>query len=326
MIVKERKTPLKILKLQALLRRIPPNHPKIPFLKEELYKRLAGFRGEKSLDYHLSQMDDSSTYILHDIRLKNGKGVFQIDTLILTNRFVLIIEVKNLAGTIYFDSIFNQLIRTKDGQETGFLDPLLQIQRLESSFRNWLMIKGFELLPVTGIVVISSPQTIIKAPEQNSASVIKKVLHAEKLISKYEEINTNYKKCFYDEKQMKKIGRLLNKHHEEENSSILERYNIHRNELLKGVMCPACQEIIEKCHGSWFCGKCHAYFKHAYIDAVNDYYLLIGDRITNKAMRDFLSINSISAATRLLQSLNLKSAGQNKGRVYELSFIEKSTS
>ncbi len=53
MIIKERHIPLAILKLEALLRRLPSNHSKIPQIKDELGKRMAGFKGEVSLDFPL---------------------------------------------------------------------------------------------------------------------------------------------------------------------------------------------------------------------------------------------------------------------------------
>jgi hypothetical protein len=42
MILKERKIPLLIRKLEARLRRLPPLHPKIPLFNEDLNKRIAG--------------------------------------------------------------------------------------------------------------------------------------------------------------------------------------------------------------------------------------------------------------------------------------------
>ncbi|MDQ7861688.1 hypothetical protein RCO48_13910 [Peribacillus frigoritolerans] len=51
-------------------------------------------------------------------------------------------------------------------------------------------------------------------------------------------------------------------------------------------------------------------------------FYLIGSTITNRQLRDFLSISSSSSATRILQSLNLTSSSVNKGRVYRLNFDE----
>ncbi|MFL0364403.1 hypothetical protein ACH0BF_15460 [Pseudobacillus sp. 179-B 2D1 NHS] len=53
MIVKERKVPVKILKLEALLRRLPDHHIKRPLIEEELAISKAGFRREQSIDFYL---------------------------------------------------------------------------------------------------------------------------------------------------------------------------------------------------------------------------------------------------------------------------------
>lgn len=52
MIVKERKIPMKILKLEALLRRLPSKHLKRFHIEEELAISKAGFRGEQTIDYY----------------------------------------------------------------------------------------------------------------------------------------------------------------------------------------------------------------------------------------------------------------------------------
>lgn len=131
MIVKPRKIPLSIRKLEALIRRLPPYHPKLPFISEELNKKMAGYKGESSLDFYLGFLDPKQYFIFHDLRLKDDSRFFQIDTLIVTKSYLLIIEVKNIAGTIHFDPLFNQLIRIKEGKEMAFPDPLLQVKRHE---------------------------------------------------------------------------------------------------------------------------------------------------------------------------------------------------
>ncbi|MED4017580.1 hypothetical protein [Sutcliffiella cohnii] len=52
-IIKERKTPIYLLMLEAAKRRVPVKHPSRSLLEEELWKQQAGFRGEKTLDYYL---------------------------------------------------------------------------------------------------------------------------------------------------------------------------------------------------------------------------------------------------------------------------------
>ncbi|RFU60027.1 nuclease-related domain-containing protein [Bacillus sp. V59.32b] len=98
MIIKERKKPLKIQKLEALLRRLPSNHPKRQKISEELAKSLAGYYGEQSLDHYLSDLSESEYFILHDLRLSDkNERFFQLDSLLISSRFFLILEVKNIS-------------------------------------------------------------------------------------------------------------------------------------------------------------------------------------------------------------------------------------
>lgn len=253
MIIKKRKIPLSILKTRALLRRLPPYHPKTPLIKEELSKREAGYKGESSLDFYLSFLEEKNYFIFHDLRLQDQSRFFQIDTLLLSKKFVLIIEVKNIAGTLYFDPLFNQLIRTKEENEMAFPDPLIQIQRHESQLKNWFSKNRLPGAPIHSLVVISNPQTIIRTtPENRQLSC--KVIHREVLPSKISQIENSITKLSFSEKELKKTIRQLQKQHVEADFPILERYDITKNEILKGIICEKCNHIpLLKRHGTWFC-------------------------------------------------------------------------
>lgn len=128
MIVKPRSYPINLRKLKALKIRIPRNHPKEKEIKEDFAKNSAGYKGERELDYPLSFLLGDVYSILHDLRLFSDSYHFQIDALLLSPRFLLIIEVKNFSGTITFDSEFTQVIRSNAGKEKAFFDPILQVE------------------------------------------------------------------------------------------------------------------------------------------------------------------------------------------------------
>lgn len=137
MIVKERKMPVHLLQLEALLRRLPAHHPKRNVVAENLAKFMAGYKGEQAIEYPLSFLSETKYSILHDIRLFDQKHYFQIDTIIVSSHFLLFLEIKNIVGTLIFDAKFNQLIRISDGTlEEGFPDPLLQVKRQEMQLKN----------------------------------------------------------------------------------------------------------------------------------------------------------------------------------------------
>ncbi|MDQ0230804.1 nuclease-related domain-containing protein [Metabacillus malikii] len=319
MISKERTIPLTILKLQALLRRLPVTHHKVPLLQENLAKQRSGYQGEKALDYPLSLLPEKDYYVLHDLRLEDGQHYFQIDTMILSCQFIIMIEVKNIAGSLYFDENFHQLIRTKDGIETAFPDPLIQLKRQERHLQNWLTTKGITNLPIISLVVISNEKTIIRT-SANYKEANQKVIHANFLPIKIQQLEKKYKEKRETPKQLKKLSRLLIKNTFPLERSILKQYDITYDELIKGVFCPECEhKQMKRVYGNWLCPQCLCKDKHAHLAALDDYLLLNGRTITNQQMRDFLQIKSANLATRLAHSLTSKSEGTTRDRVYMLN-------
>ncbi|WP_416828474.1 nuclease-related domain-containing protein [Ectobacillus polymachus] len=317
MIVKKREVPLILLQLQALLRRPPLHHPKIPVLTEELKKRQSGYNGECAIDYQLSFLDQNNYFIFHDLRLQDQAHFFQMDTLLVSSKFVLIIEVKNIAGTLYFDPLFQQMIRTKDGEETAFPNPILQIQRQEHQLKNWIGEK-LKNVPIFSLVVISNPQTIIRTSSKYR-NLSQKLIHRDVLPVTIKQMEQKIQEPTLSERELKKVVRLLKKHHTEADTSILDRYQISPNELIIGVFCPSCQfNPLTKIHGAWFCPGCKNSWKEAHVNALTDYKLLIGSTITNRQARQFLQLPSSATTKRLLLSMNLSFTGDNKSRIYEL--------
>lgn len=100
MIVKERRMPIYLRQLEALLRRLPVHHPKRNIIAENIAKYKAGYKGERAVDYSLSFLPEQDYSILHDIRLFDQNHYFQIDTIIISPRFLLFLEIKNIVGTL----------------------------------------------------------------------------------------------------------------------------------------------------------------------------------------------------------------------------------
>ncbi|MFV8826553.1 nuclease-related domain-containing protein [Alkalihalobacterium sp. APHAB7] len=320
MIKKEHKIPKNIQKLEALLRRLAADHPKRPQIEKVLAKATAGFKGEKSIDYYLSFLPEDQFHFLHGLRLlSSGTRYFQMDTLILSPRFILILEVKNITGSLFFDKTHQQLIRKVKDREEAFPDPLLQVQRQKLQLENWLKKHKYpDSIPVRTLVVISNPSTIIKeAPNQE-------VLHAQGLPDKIHQIDQSFTTDVLTFKEMKKMETTLIKKHVPLEKDILSQFSIMREDIKKGVHCPECFHIpmIRK-RGKWHCKKCLNENQEAHIATLKDYCLLIHKTLTNKEAREFLNIQSDSIAKHLIYSLKLKSTGKNKGRQYILEFPEE---
>jgi hypothetical protein len=319
-IIKDRKIPLKVQKLEALLRRLPSAHPKRKEIEDDLAKSLAGYRGEQSLDYYFSFLPHKKYFIFHDLRLMNQTHYFQLDTLILSSCFFLIIEVKNFSGTLFFDTSFHQLIRTVNGKEEAFPNPVMQGKRQQIQLSTWLKHHKCPPVPVEFLVVISNPYTLIKT---DNSRISQKVTHSANLLSKVEAFENLHKEEKLTEKELRRISRLLIKYHTTYNPDILQYFHIHEADLLTGVRCSDCFSMpMNRKWGKWICPNCFFSSKDAHISALHDYFFLLGSTITNQQFCNFLQLSSRQAATKMLAAMNLSHSGTTKGRAYHLSFDE----
>lgn len=315
LIAKERIIPLRILKNEALLKRLPLDYPKRHWIEQDLTLRKPGFHGEVAIEYYINQLPAKEYTVLHNLRLPSGQNNFEIDTLLLSPHFALILEIKNYKGTLYFDSKFNQLIRIFNGKEDGFSDPIPQAERQKTELGKWLASKKISL-PIDYLVVISKPSTIIKV-DPNYYLAFQKVLHAHELLNRIEKIRRRYTEEKLTLKERKKLAKLLLKNHDILSYNALEYFQIPETALLTGVHCPSCGALpILRVRGIWQCPKCDVKSKDAHIQALKDYFLLINSSISNQQFRDFVHLQSPNTAKKMLTSLNLPYSGENKCRKY----------
>lgn len=316
MIKKEQEIPVKLLKMEALLRRLLPHHPKWSIIEKDYIKIRAGYNGEKSLSYHLDYLPKKEFQLLYDVRLCNEEKYFQIDSLILSTRFALILEVKNFYGTLLLDSTFNQLIRISENKEEGFPNPIAQAHRQQLELKKWQEKHKLSPLPIEYLVVISNPSTILKTNSTNHG-VPQKIIHIQYLLEHVRCLQKQYSREYINHSYLKKWIKTIIKSHTPLRFDPLQYYKLNENEIIKGVFCKECNAVpMKRIHGTWLCNKCKKKDKHAHIQALEDYFQLMSSSITNHQFRDFFYIESIQTASRLLHELNLPYTGMNKGRVY----------
>ncbi|MBS4216873.1 NERD domain-containing protein [Bacillus sp. FJAT-49711] len=318
MIKKHREIPIKILILEALLRRLPLLHSKRGLLQEELSKCYAGYRGEQSMDYYLAQLPQRNFLIFQDLRLPLSENAyFQIDILLITPSFFIIYEGKNISGHLYFD--FNQLIRTLDEIEETFSDPIVQVQNQQYHLGNLLKKHFNKSLPNTSFVVVTNPSSKIEI-NSNYRTAFEKVIRNPAILQKTEHFSGKHHKEIFDKKELQKLSRILHKLHTPALPNVLEQFNITKDEILQGIYCEGCQSLTTaRLQRKWQCTKCGIENTDAYIHALIDYFLLNGKKITNQQCRDFLQLPSNSISSKLLRSLNLSFEGNYRNRVYFLS-------
>jgi Nuclease-related domain len=318
MIVKEAAESLKIKKLRLLHKRFSPNHPAEKEIERELLRSITGYKGEKSLDFHLELLPKEDTFIFHDLRIPFGSSHFQIDILILTPFFFLIIEVKHISGTLIFDQEFHQLIRTYKDIEEIFPDPISQLYRQTHLFKEWLKLHKFPTLPIESTVIISNPNTKIMAIPENT-NISKSVTHITNLLARFHTYQKNFQKEVYSKKDIKKLSRLMLKQHNHTDQDLFKKFSISADDLVKGVACPKCHQIpMIRSRRKWFCPSCGQYCNKAHIEALKEYALLISPTLPIHECCDFLQIRSRHTVKHLLDSLKLPSTINGKHKIYHL--------
>ncbi|SDK13934.1 nuclease-related domain-containing protein [Sediminibacillus albus] len=313
MIVKKRLVPHRLQVLEALMRRLNANHPKMPSIKEDFARRISGFQGEQNIDYQLSLLPQNSFCILNDLRLPNKQYFFQIDSLLLNRKFAVIIEIKNITGTLLFDQSFKQLIRTIDGQEEGFQYPLLQADNQRRQLLEFFQQHELNPLPIETLVVISNPETVIKA-SYNPDEISNKVIHSELLVSKLNELKAQYVER--PSIPLEPIQQKLLASHRKETIRAYMMKGVKESEIKTGVECPQCHTIpMVRLHSRWHCPYCRHDSRDAHNRAISDYLLLIKPSITNRECQRFLHLHSRHTAKRLLK-FQLSFSGKSNKRVY----------
>ncbi|WP_277674518.1 nuclease-related domain-containing protein, partial [Piscibacillus halophilus] len=79
-------------------RRVSPDCSVFGDIEESLRIVRIGDRGERSLDYYIELVSSNDLLVFYDLRLPRGEHHFQMDTVLVTPRFVLLVEVKNISG------------------------------------------------------------------------------------------------------------------------------------------------------------------------------------------------------------------------------------
>lgn len=301
-----------------LTRRLRKDHPARSEIEDDFHSRMAGYRGEKSLDYYLKKFPESQFDVIHQLRLNNGEYYFQMDDLLISPSGLFVLEVKNYSGDLHFDEKFDQFFRIfpNKGKKERFQNPVIQAREQAVQLKKWLAQHHQANLPIEYLFVNANNKSIITADSRNQ-QILERVTNSETLIDKIYQILKTYEPKNIKRSTLNNIETLLLASHTPQDLQLEKMYHITPDEIITGIHCPNCFAIpMNYKHGIWYCHRCNYQSKTAYVDTVYDYFLLIKPTITNSELRRFLQISSPDVAMNHLQSMNLSFTGVHKGRIY----------
>lgn len=216
-----------------------------------------GISGEKNVAFELKN-SYLPMIILHDLHIEHDGLSSQIDYLVITQKFNLIIECKNLVGNIEVTKN-GDFIRTTQFngkyKKEGIYSPITQNQRhlamirqLRLSQKNNFITKG--LLEkyfddhYKSVVVLANPKTIInmaQAPKDISAQIIR----CDQLVSYIKKLNSESKLEPSMEKQMYELADFFLSVHTLNEVDYTKKY-LRSEDTEPEVQTPAADNDLEK--------------------------------------------------------------------------------
>lgn len=272
--------------------------------QDELIRVQQGLVGEFYVDRQWDDMRLHEPYfLLHDFQTPSH----QIDTIFLCNKFLLILEIKNIVGYIEIDSTTHQFTRKlKDGTVQGFRNPLNQAQRHQR-----MLAQCIPMLPILYVVVLAHPKTVIERIPQNAP-----IIHSSGLEFYVRELLSSFPPLLTNEQLEQLLQQLL-----QMQVSLKPKLNIDISLMRGGVLCHRCTGQMHYQHGDFICSACVLKDDSTLLRrALSDYCLLVDEWISNEQFRTFLGIDSIHAAKRLLKKLGLPYTGEKRFRKYHISW------
>ncbi len=312
MLYKEREMPNKLRGLIALEKRLPTDHREWKYISDNLYKRKAGYGGEEQYDKCLIEFTPAYPHaILHDVCLQQDGVYFQMDSILITPAFIIISEVKNITGKIIISSNPPQFIRIlQTGERKVLKSPIVELERKKHLLLNWLKRRRINI-PISGVVVFAYNNELIidNIPET-------KITFAYEIPSYFRSLPVH--KGILSKTEIQRMAFDLIKNHQVYNPfPLATSHKVHPSNIKPGVICPQCGQFSMRWElKKWKCIHCKHTGVNEHKAAVEDWFMLINDKMTNREFRYFTLIQDRNVATRLLAKSNLVLKGNRKAAHY----------
>ena len=314
LIVKRRSINYNYIGLQRLYQRLPESHHMKAHIQSKMLAAKAGIIGEQTIEHIFEKYQFPFNYrVLHDVSLTMN-GRFQIDTIFITPNSILVLECKNIVGELTFENEPACLSRKLENHQIEiFESPEVQVERNVYLLKEWLEKRGVRV-PVKGVIVFSNRKSKIVLPPKRVD-----VIYATSIPTYLRDIVTNQE--ILTEDQVNYLAQLfLQSNQVYHPYPMCPKWGIDSVELISGVPCDNCGKYgMERIKRTWLCKDCHNKDKDAHVTAIYDWFVLVGEKISNRDCCKFLHIKQHQTASRILQQMGLMSVGIRRGTKYEIS-------
>lgn len=186
-----------------------------------------GFEGEILFEKRLETLS-KDWLILNDLQFKWNNTEFQLDTVVIAQKLILLFDVKNYEGDYYVED--NQWYYING---TPIQNPVYQLERSELLLRRLLIEHGYKI-PIKSYLVYVNPDFHLYNAPRNLP-----IIYPTQLNRFFDEINKTPSKI--NEYNKKLAHKLISLHTTKSRFAIMPEYN--REELRKGIMCNGCNSF-----------------------------------------------------------------------------------
>lgn len=152
----EHSTPLELKLLKYLQPRM-----NLSTTQQRNYQNLhKGYEGEHKLQNLLKKYLSTSYIVVNDLLLKENNSEFQIDTLLIRNDKIFLLEVKNFEGDFYIQQ--DNFFAVSSNNEIR--NPLHQLKRTEILFTSFLKHTNFNFTIESFLIFINPNFHLYQAP------------------------------------------------------------------------------------------------------------------------------------------------------------------
>jgi hypothetical protein len=269
------------------------------------FKLVKGFEGEVMFDLLTEQLP-KERFILNDLLLEANNTKFQIDTTMIIQEKIHIFEVKNFEGDYDYHS---DKFYTISGKEIS--NPLDQLKRCESLFRQLLQNLGYKI-PIEAWIIFINPEfTLYQAPKNPS------IIFSSQLNRFMKKLNSTPTKL--NGKHKKLAEQLVSLHQIESPYSRLRHYEY--DHFRKGFLCASCHSfLVPLGEKELICGQCggHEKVESAVMRSVDEVKLLFPDmKITTNIIHEWCKVIESKKTIRRILKQNLKCIGNYRNCYYE---------
>ncbi|RXT04053.1 nuclease-related domain-containing protein [Ammoniphilus sp. CFH 90114] len=239
-----------------------------------------GYEGELKFDNLIANLQEER-YIINDLLLEVNNSYFQIDSLIISQGVIYLLDIKNFHGDFYFES--DKFYALLTGRE--YKNPVNQLKRSETLFNQLLQNLKQNFLVEASLIFINPEFTLYQAPMNLP------IIFPNQVNRFINDLNNTPSKLSDGHKKL--AQQLLSLHQTKNPYTKVPDYNYEQ--LQKGIYCKSCMSfLVSKKNANFVCEICGVQetLRQTIVRSIEEFKILFPNRkITTQSIHDWCKVD-----------------------------------